>query len=35
MRMSHPPDTGQPCEDEPETAYQDTKKSDMDDLYLE
>ena len=26
----HPPDTGQPCEDEPDTACPDTEKPDMD-----
>ena len=31
----HPPDTGQPCEDEPDTAYADTESPDMDDSYLE
>ena len=26
----HPPDTGQPCEDEPDTACPDTENPDMD-----
>ena len=31
----HPPDTGQPCEDEPDTACPDTEKPDMDNPCLE
>ena len=31
----HPPDTGQPCEDEPDTACPDTENPDMDNPYLE
>ena len=31
----HPPDTGQPCEDEPDTACPDTENPDMDDPCLE
>ena len=33
--MPHPPDTGQPCEDEPDTACPDTENPDMDNLCLE
>ena len=31
----HPPDTGQPCEDEPDTACPDTENPDMDNPCLE
>ena len=31
----HPPDTGQPFEDEPDTACPDTETTDMDNPYLE
>ena len=31
---SHPPDTGQPCEDEPDMACPDTENPDMDNPYL-
>ena len=31
----HPPDRGQPCEDEPDTACPDTENPDMDNPYLE
>ena len=33
--MPHPPDTGQPCEDEPDTACPDTENPDMDNPCLE
>ena len=34
-KMPHPPDIGQPCEDEPDTACPGTEKPDMDNLCLE
>ena len=35
MWSIHPPDTGQPCEDEPDTACPDTENPDMDNPCLE
>ena len=34
-KTPHPPDTGQPCEDEPDTACPDTETPDMDNPYPE